>query len=485
MRAALWLILCVSFACADELRIGVYAGPGSDPDDRERVQALLARPGLSVAAVTTAELGEVDVLVVAGGSGTRLGKGLGEAGGAALSAFVAAGGGYVGIGAGGYLGARGYSAETRVVELLDAQVVDPSGWRSRGIADVEVHGFPNPLGPLPTHLRYGHGPLFAPFRGHGRPAYAPWAQYAGDLSREDGRAGLMPRCHAIVGGSHGQGRVVLCGVQPQERADTAALVERMVRWAGGEGAPVPAHVPSPPAGAIPVAVFDDVGSIGGCVQAIFDDAQGDGRLWVRRVNGADVRAGALDAFAAVVFPGGSATKQSNSLGAEGQERVRAFVRGGGGYLGICAGAYLAASEPTRYGLGLTALRCVDTKHWRRIPRGSGGVPVRLVPSAAYRAFESTVGLPTWLGYANGPLLEAGDYEGLPAVTPLLTFESDVHAQDAPAGNMPGKVAAAATVYGEGRVVVFSPHPELTPGRGPAVVQALRWAGRAPEVPAQK
>lgn len=290
--------------------------------------------------------------------------------------------------------------------------------------------------------------------------------------------------HAIVAGVYGAGRVVLSGVQPQERADSQGLVARMVRWAGGEGPAAPAKTEQPPAGSVPIAVFDDGGSIDGCVEAIFEAARTDPRLWVRRVDGKDVRDGGLFRYDAVVFPGGSATKQSASLGPEGQEQVRAFVREGGGYLGICAGAYLAASEPTRYGLGLTALRCVDTKHWRRIPRDSGGVAVRLIPSAAYRAFEPGVALPTWLGYANGPLLEPGDYAGLPQVIPLLLFESDVHAADAPAGHMPGKVAAALTTYGGGRVVVFSPHPELTRGRGPAVVQALRWAGQAPEVEAE-
>ncbi|MEZ6185954.1 MAG: BPL-N domain-containing protein [Planctomycetota bacterium] len=483
MRVLLAILCCAALAAADELRIGVYVGPGSDAQDAQALQALLQEAGLSVAPVTTAELGEVDVLVVGGGSGNRLGEGLGEAGGQRVATFVREGGGYLGIGAGAYLGARGYSAETGVLELADARVVDSGGWRGRGTADVELVPLESPLDALPELARYDHGPLFAPAGGHRRVAYTPWASYAHDLPR-DGGNGAMPGTHALLGTSYGRGRVVLSGVQPQARPETQGLVAELARWAGGEGQGVSARTPEPPPGAIPVAVFDDVGSIDGCVEAVIQDARADPRLWLRRIDGKDVRAGALEDYAAVVFPGGSATKQSNSLAPEGQERVRAFVRGGGGYLGICAGAYLAASEPTRYGLGITALRCVDTKHWRRIPRDSGGVIVRLLPSAAYRAFEPEVEPPTFLVYANGPLLAPGDYPELPPVTPLLVFESDVHAADAPPGNMPEKVAAAATVYGEGRVVVFSPHPELTRGRGKAVVQALRWTSRAPEPQAQ-
>ena len=63
------------------------------------------------------------------------------------------------------------------------------------------------------------------------------------------------------------------------------------------------------------------------------------------VDGAAVREGALDAADVLVMPGGSARVEAQDLGAEGREKVKAFIRGGGGYIGTCAGFYLV-TEPT-------------------------------------------------------------------------------------------------------------------------------------------
>jgi hypothetical protein len=51
----------------------------------------------------------------------------------------------------------------------------------------------------------------------------------------------------------------------------------------------------------------------------------------------------LRSFDVVLFPGGSHRQQSLALGREGREMIRQFVADGGGYVGICAGAYLACA----------------------------------------------------------------------------------------------------------------------------------------------
>ena len=58
------------------------------------------------------------------------------------------------------------------------------------------------------------------------------------------------------------------------------------------------------------------------------------------VDGEAVRAGALDSADVLVMPGGSSVQESKSLGAEGREKIRAFVKNGGGYIGTCAGCCL-------------------------------------------------------------------------------------------------------------------------------------------------
>ena len=52
---------------------------------------------------------------------------------------------------------------------------------------------------------------------------------------------------------------------------------------------------------------------------------------------------------ALLVPGGGARAKAAALGSAGMEAVRAFVRGGGAYLGICGGAGLALSS----GIGLS------------------------------------------------------------------------------------------------------------------------------------
>jgi glutamine amidotransferase-like uncharacterized protein len=52
----------------------------------------------------------------------------------------------------------------------------------------------------------------------------------------------------------------------------------------------------------------------------------------------------LKRFDAVIFPGGFSYFQKLSAGTSGLDAVRKYVANGGRYLGICAGAYLAAKE---------------------------------------------------------------------------------------------------------------------------------------------
>ena len=44
----------------------------------------------------------------------------------------------------------------------------------------------------------------------------------------------------------------------------------------------------------------------------------------------------------LIVPGGYTATYVSALGKDGFEKVREFIAGGGGYIGICAGAYIAA-----------------------------------------------------------------------------------------------------------------------------------------------
>lgn len=57
-----------------------------------------------------------------------------------------------------------------------------------------------------------------------------------------------------------------------------------------------------------------------------------------------LQGGNLKRFDAIVFPGGYSYFQQVSAGHRGLDAVREYVKQGGCYLGICAGAFLAAKE---------------------------------------------------------------------------------------------------------------------------------------------
>lgn len=50
------------------------------------------------------------------------------------------------------------------------------------------------------------------------------------------------------------------------------------------------------------------------------------------------------AFSALIQPGGYGTHRVKRIGAQGFKNIRKFIREGGGYVGFCAGSYLATSH---------------------------------------------------------------------------------------------------------------------------------------------
>src|SRR5690606_30709410 len=63
-----------------------------------------------------------------------------------------------------------------------------------------------------------------------------------------------------------------------------------------------------------------------------------------RVTPEEIRNGVLKDYDVLIMPGGSASLQSKNLEEKGREVIREFVRNGGGYVGICAGSYLATTH---------------------------------------------------------------------------------------------------------------------------------------------
>ena len=182
----------------------------------------------------------------------------------------------------------------------------------------------------------------------------------------------------------------------------------------------------------------------------------------------DVQAGKLKDYRVVVFPGGTGGGQGKALGDAGRERVRDFIKDGGGYVGICAGSYLA-SRSYDWSLHVLDAEVVDRKHWAR---GFGDVELKLTPKGKelFAAAADKFGI----YYHQGPLLAPGNDPAIPDYTPLAAFETEIAKNGAPKGVMKGTTAVAAGEFGAGKVFCFSPHPEKKDETRELLRKAVGW-----------
>ena len=222
---------------------------------------------------------------------------------------------------------------------------------------------------------------------------------------------------------------------------------------------------------IKVAVFEGDGVGKSCTNLLtILDNSGKIQLEVSRVTTADIVAGKLDEFDVLIHPGGSGSKQGNDLGEDGRQQVRQFVSQGGGFLGVCAGAYLATNDYT-WSLNLIDAKVVDRKHWAR---GTGTVQLELSPSGQdlFKAKSSELEI----FYGQGPLLARREWDDpkTPDYESLAIYGSEIAKNGAPNGIMKGTSAAVRCDYGKGRVFCFSAHPELTEGLHYLIPTVVQW-----------
>ena len=178
---------------------------------------------------------------------------------------------------------------------------------------------------------------------------------------------------------------------------------------------------------------------------------------LQRVKPEDIRAGVLTNLDVLIMPGGSGSKQATNLETSGREAIQQFVKNGGGYVGICAGAYLASSHYP-WSLSLINAQVIDRQHWAR---GKGNLILTLSDLG-----QKALGHPereVEVYYGQGPLYAPGTNDTLPAYEELAIYQTEVAKENVPPGVpmgvMPGKTAIARSEYGKGRVICYSPHPE--------------------------
>jgi hypothetical protein len=148
------------------------------------------------------------------------------------------------------------------------------------------------------------------------------------------------------------------------------------------------------------------------------------------------------------------------------------VEQGGGYIGICAGAYLAGSGYP-WSLGMQKAKTLSPL-WER---GVATVKIELTDWGR-EILGPRQGELDCL-YYQGPIVGAGGAPELPEYEPLAFFRSEVAKNNTPKGIMVNSPAILASRFGKGRVLCFSPHPEQSKGLEPFVTRAVVWAASRP------
>jgi len=152
--------------------------------------------------------------------------------------------------------------------------------------------------------------------------------------------------------------------------------------------------------------------------------------------------GELNSYSILVIPGGYTFKLLENLTEISGRAILSFVENGGGYVGICMGAYIA------FELGLTKSSAT---------RVAGEYDVELkVLRPTHPVMKGYEGKIT-MSYQNGPEMVVKG-----ADTQLAAFPN-------------GRGAIVAGSFGEGRMVLFSPHPERSRSSWEMVTNALDYS----------
>jgi glutamine amidotransferase-like uncharacterized protein len=192
-------------------------------------------------------------------------------------------------------------------------------------------------------------------------------------------------------------------------------------------------------------------------------------LEVKPVTAEEIRNGALKGADVLLHSGGSGGGQGKALGEKGRSAERDFIAAGGGYVGICAGAYLATCAYD-WSLHILDAKVIDRQHWAR---GTGTVEIAL--SAEGRKLLGTATPAQAIEYRQGPLLAPAEDPEVPDFTSLATYATEIAKKGAPSGVMVGTTAVASGAFQKGRVIVFSPHPEMTEALWRQLHRAVLWA----------
>jgi len=164
----------------------------------------------------------------------------------------------------------------------------------------------------------------------------------------------------------------------------------------------------------------------------------------------------LTGYDVLAMPGGSGGYYYLNSGSISGSAIKNFVANGGGYLGICAGAYSAAARTDGYYNGWGIAPHVYAKAVSYI----GDLPIQITSAGSQVLGTSGT---TSIYHCNG----AAMYVSGKAVT-FATYS------DSKTGYK-GYAAIVGDYYGNGRTVLCGPHPELSSNVPTYVSKLIYWA----------
>ena len=233
---------------------------------------------------------------------------------------------------------------------------------------------------------------------------------------------------------------------------------------------------------IRIAIYNDKGVTEGSKSAI-ENVLKDKDFVCEAIDVDQILNGNLGNYDVFIVPGGISNNMAEKIGGRGKEAIRNFIQSGGGYVGVCAGAFLASATFDRF-LGLVN---VKSNHSQEMSprlgmleqRQLGGGEVELEFSSEGRKLfaQPSKGC---LSYINGPIFMEAGVNDLPDFLTLATYNSDIYQHHFQQGTMPKTPAIVAGRFGKGSVILFSPHPELTEGMESLLTDAVRAVRKSRE-----
>jgi glutamine amidotransferase-like uncharacterized protein len=224
--------------------------------------------------------------------------------------------------------------------------------------------------------------------------------------------------------------------------------------------------------------FDGPGT-GGSKSNLFGIVDGTQEMTLHYIGGAEMRPEVLEQFDVLVFPGGSGSKQAKAIGEKGRAAVGDFVAAGGGYLGVCAGAYLCSSHYD-WSLNLidssvfTGSREIPGKGKKQMWYRGGSADIDMEITAVGRSIFGGIDNRVVVRYHNGPIISPKQQPDLEDYRVLAWFRSETGLWEPQKGTMIDTPAIVSGGFGDGRVISVSPHPESTEALYPIIEGSLRW-----------